>query len=891
MTDLVVVLAPSGGVGATRDVLHDWSGAGLLSRFLWVEPGMTTGSTVDALAVDGGRLSAVSLNQLAGIERFEHIRLAVLVPVLRDAESVDVDLTQDVAQLLEESFGGATVSRMRVVITRVGESASTVDLALDGWHNVVLTPEDSVSPGLGAAQLHATTDPVDVGRHAAAGLAGLLGLWEGCPEGPLDHEAVLPGRLVRLARSYYRRLGSETVEDLLRSRVLATRTGLPLPTRAGVTTTYVDDAALATGTMSDQLWERHAAVLRGPREPQVAARARMIGAGEAIRMFFGFLWAALRNAPGNWVARALTRVRAETAAAVHGLVYGSAPSAYEVVVRGVTADGTPASWSQLRDASAELDRALENSGPGREHEVATDMSSLWQEYAAGAFTLADAGERVPWLPPVQIGPQRGVLRAPELVVPSDRASFSDVPAHLVSVAGAGSVAPYDVLGADDLGRRLGEIARRPETGVAAAAALGSLGRWRSQIADAYSTKVGTRLGESLRDVLSEIQTLLRQLQQTASPNDVLAAMQAKQKRLARGLRFMAVAFGLALAVTGCLGYAEIITRRQLVTTLVVLVLGWLVGAFIAFFRGQRDLFQLINARRESLAGEEAAQRNLRHAVRDARRLGQAYGQFLSWSRIIATVLHEPFGPERALGASADVQVSDLPRSVGLGVAEADEATIGSAVVVLRQDLFTVGWLGTCWDDAVAGAYRQLGAAGAELRTAPERIFAERADSPEAILARWAEAVATHGLEPAAGDARWESILELLAGARGSVARSLLATVRDEPGPAGRSVSYERFMGRVDTPELLAPDALNDAVLVDAARSRGASRVSMSRPFTHREGLSVSVCLTQMSEGIQRYEFRAQQGADEPGALGAGTTGLRAGAQTSDLPDIFGGQAF
>lgn len=251
MADLVVVVAPDDSFGGVLSALRDWSAAGLIDPMLWIEPRMVEHPRIAALSLEDGELSGVELGGVAGRSRFDRIRLAALVPVLEDVEGVPSDaqaraLPQTVAQFLESGFGGAPVLRVRALVTRVGQRTTAPDLVAGGWHTVVLSPEDSAAPAVGRVTLRRSDDALELGTSTAAALAGVLGLWTGIPTSPFDSEPVLPGRQVRIARAFHRRLGTRAVEARLRSEVLSMDRGLPLPTRFGSASVYVDDAALAS---------------------------------------------------------------------------------------------------------------------------------------------------------------------------------------------------------------------------------------------------------------------------------------------------------------------------------------------------------------------------------------------------------------------------------------------------------------------------------------------------------------------------------------------------------------------------------------------------------------------------------------------------------------------
>lgn len=895
MVALTVVIAPTGLLTGVRDALQDLSGAGLVDRFLWIEPRMVDGNTIDALVVDGGRLDGVTLASLAGRERFDVIRVAVLVPALASVVCAPEAVEQKVAQYLEDSFGSTRVTRVRAIVGRVGDTASVKGLVVDGWHNIVLSPEDSTGPGIGSNPLRATTDVLDIGVHAAATLAGLLGLWTGLDKSPLDGEQLLPGRLVRLHRSFYRRLGTAALEDSLRRAVLSTDAQLPLPTDVGQSTVYIENEALATRNMSEQLWTRHEGVLHGERETRAASPYTKVGALEALRMFFSFLGAAIRNAPRSWVVGIVNRVSAHTAAAVQSLVYTSAPSAYEVVVKGVTSDGLPASWADQAEAAATLGTLLNDPGAG-EHVVHDDLSALWVDYVAGALTLADAGVRTTGMPPVQIGLRRGILRRAGSIVPKSTATFAGVPPHLEASIGQTTVAPFDVLAASTLGESLRSLAEQASVGRAASTAEHELQAWATQHENSYASQVGRRIGGQVQIVAGEIRGLLAEIRQAASADDLLAGIQAKQRRLAKILQILSIVAVTAVVVTGVLyGLGVLASSTSLLVGGGIVVI-WVVSAFAIFVQGQRDLFALINARRELISGQEIAQRNLRHALRDACRLGDAYSQFLAWSTILGEILESPFGHGTGTEKTVELRLENLPLSVGLGMADADPVVLASVAADIRRRIFSVGWLTASWDSAVLNAHHVLGTRGIELQARPEVLFGARGDG-DSLLPLWVTALTRSGVDRTIGDDHWAHTLAELTSTRRDLADQLLAHVVDSRNPTPTHVTYEEFMGKLDAPESLDQDRLNDGLLTDSARSTGRSRVVRTFAPVVRSGLGRTVCVSQLSDGIPAYNLLAHAPEEAPSWLtddapANGRSGPeRQPVEPIPLPDLFNGTSF
>ena len=100
---------------------------------------------------------------------------------------------------------------------------------------------------------------------------------------------------------------------------------------------------------------------------------------------------------------------------------------------------------------------------------------------------------------------------------------------------------------------------------------------------------------------------------------------------------------------------------------------YVVVSLALFLFAQRDLFAEMNLRQSQLGELETMQANLRTALQDVSRLSTAYGQLLSWCRVLGAVLRAPFGPAPAARPSPGQLFDGLPRSTQLGVADPGDA--------------------------------------------------------------------------------------------------------------------------------------------------------------------------------------------------------------------------
>lgn len=866
MADLVVVLAPSGASDRIREVLTDWSAAGIVDDFVWVESRSVTALSADGLFVERGALRGAPLQSAFTGRALSRIRLVVLLPLADGLEArVASAVEQQVAQTLESSGSAAGVTRIRLAVVRAGDATTTEDLARSGWHNVVVAPEQSTAPGRGRMLIARNSDDRALAAHAASVLAGLGGLWSGIEGGPLDGEAIAPGEVVRLARSYYRRLDSGSAERALRREVTSTVHGLPLPVGSGPAVLAVEDVALATSTMAKALWARHPDVLRGPREVVRTVEPQPIGAMAAIRLFFGFLWASMRSAPAQWYRRTVNRVSSALASRVHRAVFGADPAAYSVVVNGVSADGRPADWEALGHAAEAIDTVLAGDGEDRTHLAPTDLSALWADYASGALTLADAGDRVGTLPPVTIGTQRAVISDPAQIVPSRSARFTASSASL----GLAELDGYDVLGITEQHRMLSQAERNDVSlGLDAGRTLDRLREWTATQRSSFATQVAEPLGGAVTRTAREVGELLEVLR-TGGSTDIDDGAIREQQRFARALRIMTIGMLVALVVLGVLRWTSVLTWKPVAIAAAVVVVAWLVVGIVTFARNQRELFRILNARDAAASQAEAARRNLRQAVRDLKRTSDAYGQFLAWSAVLGGVLDAPLGPETTAGVSSTRVGGPLPLGVQLGEVRVDDAVIASAALTIRGHVFRLGWLDGPWTAALESAPDLLGAEGQRLRADPRALLKETSTKPGSALARFADSITSVGVSGAVADRMWDDTRARLRETFPDVVRSVLGRVDVGSVPA----DLNDFLGGIG--DGAAPSGVFDSsLLTAAAQSSDASAVTTSWSSRVVDGLSVVAAQTELSTGIPKYEFTAWASTAERAPLFGGDDGPR-----------------
>lgn len=869
-TTLTVFLAPAGPGDGVLAALTDLSAAGLIGSFAWITDPSEQAAVTGVVLVEHGSARDVAITDLVISRRVRTLRVCSVVSVVADAARSSITADLAATTTLASATGADTVIRIRLLLTGSdGIDGPTSALAVEGWHNVVISPEDSRGPEFGRVPTPAHPGAAEFGRYAGPVVAGLSGLWSGIDHTPLDDAPVLPGAVVRLARSFYRKLETSDVETTLRHELLTSDGQLPLPSDQRSQVVYLSDTALAGTTMAGALWRKHSAVLRGPRLNYQAQSTEEIGPWAVLKMFFGFLWAAMRNAPAAWYHKIAGGVARSVALSVQQAVFTDAPAAYEVVVRGRRANGQAAGWTEIGAASDHLSGLI--AGSGQVHDPGTDLSSLWQDYARAAMTLADAGTRSADLPPVQVGTARGVVREAAAVVPGRTERFSDIPGVIGAAVEADGVDAVDVLGVRDLSNRLTDLQRDPNQGLAAGSTLSALGDWRARHAGSFGAAVGNELATAFGNCYAESARLLEKLRTATTPADPGES----NLGLARWVQLAAALWVVLSGVFIYLGSAGYV--RWWVTVLVVLggLLIVLVTLGVVFFITQRRLFALIHQRKSVVAEHEVDRQNLLSALTDLRRLSQAYGQFLAWSRVIGSFLAAPLGPDTHRSHSVLHIERGLPMSTAVAVARPAPDQVATTAGYLRRDLFHPGWLTRSWDELITRAAPP--APGTREQTAgSSALWSERGRNSGSGLDRFSADMYSGAISSSGADVVWRQALDLLAGPMGGLVPQLLASVEVV---GGAQTSIEEFLGGIDR-QTEPTGSFAPTLLSDRAITESVARVHTDYRRPRRFGLGIVCAATQLSDafaidhlvstgGDKRVDSTWTPGAvDEPGATPA-----------------------
>jgi hypothetical protein len=385
--------------------------------------------------------------------------------------------------------------------------------------------------------------------------------------------------------------------------------------------------------------------------------------------------------------------------------------------------------------------------------------------------------------------------------------------------------------------------------------LQALDGWEARHRHSYSVQVGGFLAEHLTRVVGEIRAYLDRLREAA------AADGGPEPGLGRGTVWLTRILGV-LALAGLVA-GPVLGIRQLVPVRVAILIGvlplvvWLAVAIGCYVRERREIFRDLHGLRTVRSEVEAAEANLRQATLDARRLADAYAQYLVWSRVVGAVLAAPFGPP-ARAADPGVTITHgLPRTTQVARARVDERATAHAAAVLRSDVFVVGWLGRLWREHLQSAGARLTIPLAEH---PEALVDLRSGVEGSPLAQWADVLAREGTSRDVGDQAWGRVMDLLRGSRHDLAAGLLSSVQ-ALGHDGGTVDLDRFLAGVDRPEARGQEF--DAEHFTAnAQAAERSCVEIHEPVPKHRGLSRTDVLVQLTQVWRPWDFAVTEQATD-----------------------------
>lgn len=830
------------------DALVDLSAAGALDPFTWIEAPSAPADAPDredprALLIEGGVVRPTTFSTTVNVRGLRRLRTVVIVPVGHPAEDELNATAENFYQNLDVP-GGAERYHVRVLVPWSAEPLPAA-LGRAGWYDVMLSPESTAEPEFSAVPWW--NHPETIPGSAAAGIAVQAGLLKGLESAPFDEHGADISTDVSMVRTFIRRIDAGQVEASLRERVLAMGETVPAPTRsAGSSVTPFPSPPAQVQDTASAWTRRHEPNVRraGPEVP--ATSSETIGVIAALRLFFSFLLRAVVGAPEAWLRRTLHSAQSGLAAGATRMVFGK-DSPVSVIVGGVGADGSTASWRSIQAAARAVDLGTASEEHRRGQPVRRDFSTLWTDLLQGARSLLDGSSCPELLLDGAVGyvPQRSLV-APALEA-EGTFTISEPVGALASVR---QVHAWDHLEIARVRTILERSAAENDPRAAGSRRqLAALDSWRVSTERSFISAIGRTIAGWFDATRGEIAALQQELDSLLRP-EVDEELSRTQRRLAWLLRALFAVLVIALIILGVLGAQEAISLTTMGISMVVGVLVWLLASFTVFALLQREVFRLLHLQRQRDQKVPILMEKLRMAVEDLDSLGDAYAQFDRWALLLTRFLAEPLGTEEKAESISRPEAL-LPPALQMPSVQVEPAVLDDVAAQLRMRSFGIGWLGLAFEDFLRSSAQDL--------TPEQRVrMRESGVSPlaqmlstgadeDSELGRWAQSTANKGVRTARGQAIWAGCTELLA----REPMLDLTVVRGGAGGAPESVGALRS-------ELwdARSASIVDEVLQLSARTVGTRMADPSHSWRRleSEGMSSDIVLVQSTKPISVESF-------------------------------------
>lgn len=779
--------------------LRDLSTLGLVTPFVWTSPG-DPGADNDVTVVEEGAARRSTLDREVATLDPSRIRV-VVVSFCEQPESAE--RTVDTATSLLSTLPPSTRRVHLLLPPAAGLTSQPVGRG--GWVNIVVSPEDGYRPSAPHERWSDDIGAAGEGRRVAFTIAALAGLLRDHPDTWPDEVPTPSVPTYRVARVYYRRLDGRSVEHAVHVQLFDIAEALPrVWTERGQGEHHASSTEAATA-MAKRWWGVARSEFLTARATLPEPEVREVGVWAALKLFLGYLLAALKNAPGAWARSLVRRSEERLERAVGGHIF-SDDSAYRVVInRG---RGRRPGEPDLGEALRVLDEGLPSSTPR-----ARPGQHAWKSLVEGALVLGDAAGGSGSMAFQEESRVLTVASLDDIVTPVEsryRVRSAGLRHHL-SVT---TVKSSDFLGMVSLQRELQALVNEPRVGSDAGTEARALKGWWEDQATSYAARTSQALGQAHLAALKEIDTVSGDLQlgeeELAREVDALAVSQKRSRRwtvlwVALGLVLTAVFLTMGFLGVILLGLASVIAAACLI--------GGLVAAFATFYRNQQRLFQLLYRIDRSAELAPLLKQNLAAAVRDARTTIDAYELHQRWVRTLRLFLQDPFGA-RALPAESDVELaSTMPLAAAVGMGQVNEVLVAREVHQLQRRFFPRGWLHRAWQRYLDALPHHLGVAGVHLTSGAD-ILAQQGGDATTLLARIAATVEEQGPPPEVGDQSWAEALGQLQAAVAQ-GRELFpqVSVLGRPGTLPRA-DFERRFEDGEQPVSFAPTLFDAQAIVE-----------------------------------------------------------------------------
>lgn len=733
--------------------LTAWSKAGLLRRLGFVDHQALQGDgrleRLPQTVLEGGEVRSVDLfDWLAG----NYCDLTRILAVHTDPTRNESVAVLKAAERCHQEVRARQGPQQRLVqiacyLGAPGHGEYDTKAVGPAFQNLVIVPVDQAMPGSGASPLAPREGEQPASRFASVAaqtIATISGAWLFQQEGALDDSTSGSAQTgIRVVRSYVRTLDvpdpvPELTDRTLNRELVDGGSGWPLPTGAASVVPANPPEHFARAAAKD-LAGRHSDAIGLHRvAPPRAIETTPVRLLAAIRMFGSYLLTGLRAAP----RLAVHRLSSAASVAATSAMFGQ-NSQFQIVVGRSSIRQPP---SDLETVERTVSLALRDAEPAANY-LPPPCVDLWREYALVGTALVDGSDLPPGLTRPSVGDSRAVIQQPGLVV-ADPAhpSFEISPSAFGSSHGPTTVIdafdPRSVLVVRrDLVRIAGQAANDSDSEsdpgdddafgdeadddapagdsspVAAAAeekaeegssatdrqrrlatrALSELGDWVADIESTYSWKLGESIAGPLLEAEEATAAAAAVLSQGA-PQQPSSDLDVRTKVLSS--IGMSLLFGLI--VGGWMYLTESRWQDCVVVGVVCVLIGLVIG-FVSYLRALRRQFQAVHRYNQRIEDLNHAYEAFTKYSREVLRLSSLYWQYQRWTRVLAGLLHRPFGqPLPANDPGSALMISSEALAVRSAVAQLDQRGLDSKVHGLRRATFTIGWLQRAWGEAEGG---------------------------------------------------------------------------------------------------------------------------------------------------------------------------------------------
>lgn len=867
MTQATIIAARRAVAIQFRSILRDWAALGLIApvAIVDVEHGGPSDSALAAYVVgDGPRRTELLTGTLSrGIVSVA--RLCVVSVVDDEHNVVSMSEANRARTQVLSALPQARLISANLLAGSGDDDWAGRGAAMMGWHNYALSPEDAASPSQGLAPLRRSSDDPRWLIYLVGSLCSLLGLWKGQESSVLDTREAPSGELVVPLRVFSRALSANDVEHAVHSKLLDVGQRYPLPRVDLSRAVVAGDESLAAVGMADALLDKHEEVLPRSRVSPPPPPAKPLDFLTALRQFFRFLVDALRNAPSRIADDLWRRARAKVAHTVQSVVFGGADSSFAVVVRGVRADGSCASWTEFESG---LESVIHRSAPGAELTAPAQYPQLWHDFVDGGMTLLDAGRRSQDLAPRTMGVHVAVVATTARVAPSHREAFR-LPNHLAPHLPGWEVEAGDDISAGRLYTSLDLLGRtQPHLAADLAAEKHRLRTWSGNTANSYVGRLGRRLGDAFRSTVTEVQELNQRIAALQAQEALPDEIGKSQEALARRIKILAITgiVGLlALIALIVLGAVGLVLGLGVIVALIVI---WALTSVMVYMKAQQRLYQLLHKREQAATQLQVALRHRQEALEDLRRLARVYRQFLDWSRAFSAFVHAPLGrvPERS--AAAVLIGQGMPRSIRLGAAVPNDEAIDEVCNDWRHQLFPAGWLSDCWKEFISEVPASLGQRRFDVQADTEVLFTDQnPDGLGSILTRWSTAIEETSVNRKASTTFLRKVRALSLDDESARTR-LLSTVNVRDSESGdlRTVTTSEFLEGLDRSYQGSAMSFLSAMFSPSATDVNIRSIRDNQLNQEFDGLALATVLMQTGGAFPLYEFRTRSSYHPPEPL-------------------------